>query len=408
VVRYREYTPQKDRESVHRIWREIGWLQEGQEEAADFLIGGSRATVAEVQGEAECLVATVPGTMRYMRDDLPFSCVASVGTSRIARKRGLAKGLTAAAIAHDAAQGKEVCGLGMFEQGFYNLLGFGTGCYEKWAALDPKSIRVKTEASIPSRLTGKDWEKVHQSRINRIKGHGACNLHAPQCTRAEMIWLKNSFGLGYFENGQLTHHIWFNTEKVERGPYNIEWMAFQTYQQFCELVALIKTLEDQVHLVTLREPPSIQVQDLLASPFRIRQVTEKSVYENRMQANAYWQMRILNLEECMEKTHLPGGETCFNLVLSDPIETMVPADAAWKGISGRYKVKLGPCSHAEKGKDENLPTLKATVGAFTRLWLGVRPASSLAATDEVYGSQELLEDLDRVLCIPEPHPDWDF
>ncbi|MGC1121682.1 MAG: hypothetical protein WBA22_11370 [Candidatus Methanofastidiosia archaeon] len=96
-----------------------------------------------------------------------------------------------------------------------------------------------------------------------------------------MIWLKNSFGLGYFENGQLTHHVWFNTEKVECGPYNVKWMAFQTYQQFCELMALIKTLEDQVHLVTLREPPSIQVQDLLESPFRIRQLTEKSVYHPR-------------------------------------------------------------------------------------------------------------------------------
>ena len=119
-----------------------------------------------------------------------------LGKGCFARKQGLAKGLTAAAIAHDAAQGKAVCGLGMFEQGFYNMLGFGTGSYEKWAALDPRSIRVKAEAGIPSRLTVKDWEKVYQSRLNRVRGHGACNIHAPECTRGEMAWLKNSFGLG--------------------------------------------------------------------------------------------------------------------------------------------------------------------------------------------------------------------
>ncbi|MBU7014544.1 MAG: hypothetical protein HXS43_06915 [Theionarchaea archaeon] len=158
----------------------------------------------------------------------------------------------------------------------------------------------------------------------------------------------------------------------------------------------------------MREPPGLQLQDLLEMPFRIRQVTQKSAFENRMQTYAYWQMRILNLEECLEKTHLPGGEISFNLVLSDPIEAILPADVPWKGVSGTYVVTLGPSSHAEVGKDGTLPTLKASVGAFTRLWLRVRPATGLAATDDVHGPQELLDDLDRVLCIPEPHPDWDF
>jgi hypothetical protein len=48
------------------------------------------------------------------------------------------------------------------------------------------------------------------------------------------------------------------------------------------------------------------------------------------------------------------------------------------------------------------------VGAFTRMWLGVCPATRLAVTDNLRGPQGLLDDLDRILCIPEPHPDWDF
>ncbi|MBU7045828.1 MAG: hypothetical protein HXS54_05275, partial [Theionarchaea archaeon] len=51
---------------------------------------------------------------------------------------------------------------------------------------------------------------------------------------------------------------------------------------------------------------------------------------------------------------------------------------------------------------------KASVNAFTRMWLGVRPATGLAVTDNLHGPQELLSDLDHILCIPEPHPDWDF
>jgi len=49
------------------------------------------------------------------------------------------------------------------------------------------------------------------------------------------------------------------------------------------------------------------------------------------------------------------------------------------------------------------------VGAFTRLWLGVRSATSLAVTDDLSGPQELLRELDDVLlCFPDPKWDWDF
>jgi hypothetical protein len=38
----------------------------------------------------------------------------------------------------------------------------------------------------------------------------------------------------------------------------------------------------------------------------------------------------------------------------------------------------------------------------------VRAASGLRLTDDLDGPPALLEQLDHVLRLPEPHPDWDF
>jgi hypothetical protein len=195
---------------------------------------------------------------------------------------------------------------------------------------------------------------------------------------------------------------------VESGPYNVEWMAFQTSEQFLELMALLKSLGDQVRLVKMREPQGIQLQDLIEQPFKQRQVSEKSKFESDMHAAAYWQMRICDLLGCMERTHLRGEEVRFNLKLVDPIETSLDEEAPWHGITGDYVVTLGPSSGAELGTDKSLPTLKASVGTFTRMWLGVRPATGLAITDELSGPQELLKKLDWTLHLPDPRPDWDF
>ena len=55
-----------------------------------------------------------------------------------------------------------------------------------------------------------------------------------------------------------------------------------------------------------------------------------------------------------------------------------------------------------------LTDLDASVGAFTRLWLGVRPASGLALTDELVGPPELVAALDAAFCLPSPLPDWPY
>jgi len=108
---FRAYEPDRDKDAVCRIWREVGWLEK-KEEILDIFISAGRAMVAEAGGSAECLVLTEPGTMRYLDTDLPFCAVTSVTTSRIARKQGFAKRLTAETVALDAADGAAVAGLG--------------------------------------------------------------------------------------------------------------------------------------------------------------------------------------------------------------------------------------------------------------------------------------------------------
>ncbi|MHC4827771.1 MAG: GNAT family N-acetyltransferase, partial [Planctomycetota bacterium] len=186
---FRVYDVEKDKDAAHRIWLETGWIEPGHERQMDLFIEAARSWVAEMNGEAECLVNTAPGTVRYLDTDLPMSGVTGVTTSRVARKQGYAARLTAKAIAADAEEGALVSALGMFEQGFYNRLGFGTGGYEHLVSFAPAALRVGGQARprVPRRITPDDWEMVHANRLRRHRGHGACNLNAPDLTRAEML-----------------------------------------------------------------------------------------------------------------------------------------------------------------------------------------------------------------------------
>jgi hypothetical protein len=225
-----------------------------------------------------------------------------------------------------------------------------------------------------------------------------------------MMWSKSGFGLGYKDAGGkgFSHHVWLSAESAGSGPYDVQWLVYQDVPQFLELMALIKSLGDQVRLVKTLEPPGIQMQDLLRRPFQMRNATRTSKLENTMRSLAFWQMRILDLPACLARTKLRGDELRFNLTLSDPIADLLPADAPWRGVAGEYVVTLGPSSGAEPGRDKSLPTLAASVNAFTRMWLGVRPATGLAFTADLAGPASLMEALDASLRLPDPKPDWDF
>ena len=408
----RAYNPESDLEGVTRIWREVGWIDasDDPDEGLKAFVAGYEALVAVVDGSPECYVSTGKGSIRYLSEDLPLSVVTAVTTSHVARRQGLAKKLAALSIARDAVAGAAVSALGMFDQGYYNQLGFGTGPYEYWHGIDPAAIRVPVKARPPKRLTKEDWEAVHAARLNRRRGHGSCRLDSVAATRAEMQWATNGYGLGYADgpNGEITHHLWFSTKNMEFGPLNAWWYSFETTDQFLELMALLVHLGDNVQLVRMREPAGIQLQDLVHRPFRRNRMTEKSEYENRTRAAAYWQMRMCDVSACLAGTKLQGEPVSFNLKLSDPIESVLDADAEWRGVAGDYVVTLGEESSAIQGTDSALPLLEASVNAFTRLWLGVKPATGLAVTDDLSGSAELLAELDRILRLPTPKPDWDF
>ncbi|MBM3500444.1 MAG: hypothetical protein FJX74_17440, partial [Armatimonadetes bacterium] len=153
----------------------------------------------------------------------------------------------------------------------------------------------------------------------------------------------------------------------------------------------------------------VQLQDLLTRPLAAARITEGSRYASRIGAGAYYQFRMLNVPGCLARTHLPDTTTLrLNVDLTDPIDRYLPDDSSWRGCGGHYVVRLGEVCAAEPGQDGRLPTLKATVNAFTRLWLGVQPATGLAFTDGLAGPEELLKVLDRTLRLPQPDPDWGF
>jgi len=412
TMKLRAYEDAKDRAASMRIYREVGWVTSDEhEKAAAEIPTAGPSLVAEIDGSVESLACSASGTIRHLREDLSLSAITTVATSRVARKRALAAQLTARLLAEEAERGCDVAVLGIFEQGYYNQLGFGNGAYEHWYGFDPARLLVDASPRIPVRLGPDDWEAMHANRLGRIRSHGTCSLTPPELTRAEALWSENGFGLGYRdETGELSHHFWCTAKEAEHGPYTILWMAYRTKSEFLELLALLKSLGDQVRTVKINEPPEIQLQDLIAQPFKLRQLTHRTEHESRMTASPYWQARILDLEACLSRTHLGsgGGPLRFNLELSDPIEEHLDADAPWRGLVGDYVITLGSESGCESGRDQDLPTLKASVNAFTRLWLGVRSATGLSWTDDLDGPAELLTQLDEVLRLPIPRPDWEF
>lgn len=408
---HREYDPEKDFEACVRVWSQVGWMEEKSwEKAMEIFLQGCRVLVGEQNGRIEALVNSTPGTVRYLERDVSLCAVCGVTTGYSARRRGLAGRLTAELIAMDAAEGAEMAGLGIFDQGYYDKLGFGTGPYEIFMGFDPATLDLGIDPPPPVHLTAEDWELVHRSRQRRLLVHGNTTLRRPEVTRGEMLWSTGGFGLGYMdrEGELLSHHFWCGTAKGEHGPYTIHWMAYRNYFQLLELLALIRNLGDQVHLVKMGEPQAVQLQDFIRTPFRSQRKTKKSSYEAFSRAMAYWQVRICDLMACMARTSLDGEPVTFNLRLRDPIEKYLDEDAPWRGIAGDYVVTLGPESAAEKGHNRSLPLMEASVGAFSRMWMGVRPASGLRVTDDLCAPESLIERLDRLIRLPVPRIDWEY
>ncbi len=411
-VTVRPYDPSRDLKAIARIWREIGWLGKdvSSKPLANFL-RGTRSLVAEIDGAAECLTIASPGTFRYLSEDLPMAGITGVTTGYIARKQGLAGRLTAQLLAEEADGGALVATLGFFEQGYYDRIGFGSGPYVHMIGFDPALLCVTGRPRPPVRVGVKNWRDAHEAMCTRSIGHGGCVLSRPEGVRGEMAFVPGSFGLGYKDgpSGRLSH-FFFGAKKAEYGPFHIRLMAWQTQEQLLELLLLLKTLGDQIRCVKMFEPQGLQLQDFLEYPFRQLELTKNSPYAYGVEAAAVWQARILDLPACLARTHLAvATPLCCNLQLADPIADFLATDSQWRGCQGEYILTLGAESQATPGHDPDLPTLRAAVGPFTRLWIGAKSATMLALQPGFSASAVLLQQLDHAFAtVPTPNFGWDF
>lgn len=191
----RPYDPDQDLDAVRRIWREVGWIDsDDHEKALDVFLESGRTVVADLDGRPECMVNTDPGTLKYLDREIPACCVTGVTTSRVARKRGLASNLLAYSLELAVQDGAHLAALGVFDQGFYDRLGFGSAGYECWCTFDPAQLAIDVEPRTPRRLTMDTCEAVHRSRLARLHTHGSIRIFSAELTRAEMMWSDNGFG----------------------------------------------------------------------------------------------------------------------------------------------------------------------------------------------------------------------
>ena len=272
---FRKYDQEKDKLAVQRIWKECGWIEDEDKhkKALDIFTDCSRSMIVEHDGSAECLIVTSPGTMKYDLSKLSISAVTAVTVSRLIRKQGAAPKLLASMLKDHINEGVDVAGLGMFEQGFYNRFGFATMGYEHWYSFDPCKLKIYKKGGIPTRLTDCDFQEINEAYVNGLKFHGNIWLDSAEIIQAEYLWNKNCFGLGYKTNGKLSHFLLLSTDDVEDGPYTVNMMAYENWDQFLQLLGIIKSLEEQVRTIRMKEPAFIQLQDFIEKPFQLQTIT---------------------------------------------------------------------------------------------------------------------------------------
>ncbi|MFK7915358.1 MAG: GNAT family N-acetyltransferase [Pseudomonadales bacterium] len=407
VIRPFEY--ERDLSAVQRIWREVGWVSEDEDaKQLEHWLQAGTTLIATLNGDAECAVQIATGTMRLQHTDLALAAVTAVTTSRVARGLALAQRLTALQLVAAAQQGAAVSALGMFDQGFYDKLGFATGSYEHELQIDPGTLSVSVPTTRPRRLGTEDFAAMHAAMCQRRCLHGAVVIEDPRLYRAELAWDDNGFGLGYDTDGVLSHFIWLAYDDAEHGPYQLRWLCYQDDAQLLDLLGLLKSLADQVYSVSITEPVELQLQTLLQRPLRQRHTTEGSDHQGGHRVVAWWQFRVLDVPACVGA--IASTQTLeLGIEVSDPLAERLPETASWHGVAGRYRVSLGPQSRAiQDAPLDDLPLLKIGVGALTRLLWGIMPATSLQLMGELSGPPELLQQLDTALLMPRASVGWEF
>jgi hypothetical protein len=403
----RAYRPD-DLPGVLRVQREVGWIDDSDEkaDAVGWIIDAGFAEVGEVAGEVECVVHRSTGTLRHQDTDLTLCAVTAVVTSLVGRKLGLASRLTARAVAGAAEDGAAVAALGMFEQGFYDRVGFGSGPYEHRLTIDPARLDVPVPYRSPERLTAEHAEEIHAALAARARAHGGIVLDQPDLVRADLALTEHLRGLGYRDDtGTLTHCLVASLPD-EHGPLTVRALAYQDAHQLLELLRLLQELADQLASVRIIEPPEVQLTDLVRQPLGALDHAGTGLHGAKLEAFPWWQARIVDLPACVGALRGVGDPVRCNLVLHDPAADLL--DGPWRGIGGTYTLTVDDPSSIEPGPTDGLPTLTASVGALTRWWLGVASATRLSAGDALDGPPDLLAALDQAVRLPTPFPGWDF
>ena len=406
----RPYDSDSDAAFVERILLEVGWRKPSERKQAkaarEAFQNASDAFVAELSGEPECYVTTMPGDYDYHGERLPFSGVTGVVTSRVARKQGLASRTTARALAACAERGSVVAGLGIFDQGFYDKLGFGTGGYEHFVRLDPASLTVPYCRRPPVRLSPDDIAEMHAARLGRRRCHGSVSLLPEAFSGMVAAESELGFGLGFRDetSGELTHHVWVHTDNGEEGPYRVSWAAYRTLAEFVELLGLLRNLGDQVYLVWLAEPAGVQLQDFIDRPFRQRRERRKGEFEAASSATAVFQYRILDVERAMAAAAARRALPRFVMRVVDPAARYLHDHDGWQGAAGDYEV--GESGAARLDGEHATPDVVIGVGDLTRAWSAVLPMSTLRETSGVKITEDLAHALDEAFAGPAPRSDW--
>jgi hypothetical protein len=403
----RPYEHDQDLPGVLALWNELNWLGDCGNRAAglEAFLRDTHGIVDEVDGRIEGQVAMRDGVVRHEGRTLKFSALCALMVSTVGRLGGFGTRGSAAAVADAAERGIAVAALGFFDQGFYDRIGFGTGDYDHRTTIDPRTLTVPKGHRRPVRLGRDDLARIHACRRKSWRWHGSARFPTPADTEAEMLWYPDCYYLGFEdERGELTHCLCAR-KKGESGPDEVKWLAWQNREQLFELLGVFKGMADSLYAIRIADPPGVQLQDLVERPFESAEKREGGPFHQPDLAGAWEQWRILQPAPAFAGVRA-AGSLRFAVDLHDPIEQFLPEDRAWRGLSGVWTVELGePCSMRRGG---SAPKLHATVNAFSRWWLGARPASHLALTDHFDGSAALIEDLDRCWRPPRPRNDWEF
>ncbi len=406
------YDPAKHLEDCLTTWRDSGWLEKGMEKAAGEFISSGSALVSLEGGRAVALATSGRGGFHHCLhgSELDFCSINTVNVALHGRRMGHGGTLTASLLAEAAERGDACAGLGMFEQGFYNRLGFSNMPYWRILQVRPSDIAVPGElSSRPVRLTGEDWREIHDNRRKRYRFHGSLNL-TPAYTKVAMETSPGGFALGFRNrDGKLTHHLFIEKMEGENGPVSVGWLNFRRPAEFTDLMLVLASMGDQIDLVRFSEPPGIQVQPLLKKPLASRRRTLGAPGGRVEVRTLSWtQCRILSVESSLNGMKCRGKPVSFNLRLHDPVGKHLLGSPGWRGCGGDYTVHLSVETEASQGFTHGLPVLECSVNSFTRLWNGSAMPSLLPFTDRVDASPGLLEMLDEALPMPEPSFDWEI